>query len=443
MKILVMILLLLCSANVRAQVLGRWVPVSLGYNILPRDFAFSDSLHGVLFCDWYSTEVAFVTSDGGAHWIEKARKNLWWSKEFADMMVSPAPGIAVVSNRDGDIVFDHDSIFFRGFNDGLFEFFGQLQYSTTTSLRFGSPLPGFSDPNKAVLYQSSDGWKTNTMLGLPLECSGGYSALIIDSTEVWCNVWTGHAPITTFHTKDRAQTWQPVVLIDSALCPTCSSFNFVRGIDRNSFYLFNGLDGTDCLITHDDGVTWKRDTFFNGRVGRLSAVRSSEDKPILWALAGNCYYYTNLLNDPKNYRAYTVSSSTDEGLHWSTDSTTFAKDTLLEMHWVDERHGFIASWRDSVGYIYRFVPEGESVASEPFTTTPAIYPNPAFGQVRLINPSQAPFDYVITDQLGRALLSGSSKSAKCDVLLDRLSPGVYFIRLHSRSGNRMYKLSVE
>ena len=464
---------------------GSWSKSAIGH-FLPLDFAFSDSLNGILLCTplppnpkvMIDTIYCFSTIDGGRSWSQIGNPiPRSANKACVDGFASPAVGSAfldeqltpALSNQQIRVVDDTLGLYVQ--SGESYASFGQKMYDSVNGLRLVSVWRSVnSSPFHEPYYltRTHDGWLTYEFTDcsllypkLPIDTIGQVnieSAKIIDSTEIWATIgvggFGGGDPTFLMHTRD-GKTWTKVFPVDSSLSKTCSWGNIELGLnntlEQNDIYVAGGpisfdsgsgdlyLFRSDFAYSSDGGISWRLDSSFPGRLYRISPTSHGS----VWCLIGsglpnNFDVPPDLYNEwSAGLFADTLYYSTNYGRAWSIDSTTFAGEQVLEMHWLDPNHGWIAALHYDTAFIYRYEAPTASVASNSIKATALrCFPNPCSGDLHVVG-AMLDDRIVIYDALGRAFPIRLKNASTVD--LSGLPSGIYELRVRSGQLLRLVK----
>jgi hypothetical protein len=165
----------------------------------------------------------------------------------------------------------------------------------------------------------------------------------------------------------------------------------------------------DYAYSSDYGTTWRLDSSFGLHLWRLANPAPG----ILWAMIGQSgpgevggfievFPPVNAVGSGfENDYSSKIGYSSDNGKTWTIDSTTFINDSLEEMHFLDARHGWIASWSNDSLFMWYYDADANSGVVEhgsPNPTKFVVYPNPTQNWITIFGASAT---VSITDDLGR------------------------------------------
>ncbi len=417
---------------------GVWKRINLPQFQLILDFGFADTLNGV----FYSGNGAMgYTTDGGMTW-SSAGATLITSKPCIGMVSCTGPKKAIIAvtgcdqvELDGNSVFT-DTCVGVGPEFDNYTTLAQKMYDTSYGFRFVQVVDRSGTPlDTARIEVTHDGWNSyqsfgDSLAGNQLANRGLGSeidgATLVDSNEVWLGVNN-----TIYRTTNAGSTWdiiQPQAgTADSNLNPEW--YNFIVNPETKEVYAKAALPPIDYAYSSDNGKTWEIDSAFKGHMSRLSVPSPHK----LWAMIGRHTFANPPINleseDPfVSYFTKVLAYSSDNGASWSLDSTTFASDSeMLEMHWIDSSHGWIASFVAYSGpsgmwYYDANGNAGVEVSIVGFKAQQyQVYPDPASS---FINTNPLSDNLTVFDPLGREYFVRSSNGS---IDISGLSPGIYFI----------------
>lgn len=333
---------------------------------MPWHISFSDSVNGILLASNMRRTYCFVTHDGGHTWDSTSRAGASSSETRFHSFWAVEPGFALLPDRNGDFVIENDTLRFRpGVDNRTFD----MQWS---SWQVGSRLVSRyknSQLAPTVLFEKSeDNWQTAAQVDTIFSAPGStHDALIEDSSHYWLDYWlNSQLPNRLYYTSDHGDSWTDVSPLDSAECPYCQWTPVRAGaaiVVRSPYSYF---------VTTNHGETWYNDSTFGTRLFSFAAPSSTQ----FWAAVGKGSPGVNYAL-PYSGFADTLAYSSDAGRTWKFDSRTFIGDTLVELFWLDTRHGWLTSWRDSTLYVYRYEAPSDAVPSETSTGQLPPFPNPA------------------------------------------------------------------
>ena len=402
---------------------GSWHKVSVPvYQV--KDFDFIDSLNGVCLGE----DASFATTtDGGHSWkyVTKDPNNLILTKATLGMIKCAEPGEAVVAfPRGGELRLDGSTTeYVHAFPS--YNTISQKMYDSLYGFRFAQDADDADNPlDSARILVTHDGWASSDQFGEKI--SGGlashitsaiWGALLVDSQEVWM----GNRGVI-LHTTNAGVHWDTI-------SPTKASdytqwYDFTVRQGGKEIYAKAGNKPIDFGYSNDSGHTWQFDSAFGGRNVRMSLTNSETIWSLISNKAGFSVPIDLFYNVFSTIFSQTLAYSSDRGLNWNLDVTTFSHDTLEEMHWLDARHGWIASWGyvggSSIWYYDADAKSGVNNSSSSKEQL-AVFPNP----VATILYADCPIDsVVIFDPLGRRCRvnqTGDGLDVSC------LSPGIYFV----------------
>ena len=419
---------------------GRWKRV-LTYSYA-YDINFHDSLNGVSFGSNF-----LISSDGGATWnADSTRFNsLTINSLNAVECTGPSRAIVMKSNCT-QLELVRDSIFQadcpQDSPDSFFQEYtpiAEKMYDSLYGFRFVQVVTRGSLYDMAYLAVTHDAWKTysaygDSLIGKEL-LDPNYKATIVGATIVDSNeVWVGVANVI-YRTTNAGASWDTIVpmkgTLDSNLLPRWYDINIDKTTKKVYAAAIPGVYPIDFAYSPDYGKTWQIDSTFGGHVARLAVPA----KDTLWAVliphsvtsdATPPQYY---LFTPQTFGWCTkLAYSSDNGHSWAIDSTTFIVDSMiLQMKWLDGRHGWISSlnYSDTETFSTWYY-DADANASVPTVVgvkfaTIRVYPNPA-STMLYVDPVDP--NVVLYDPLGRSYhlpLNGNM------IDISSLPSGVYYI----------------
>ncbi len=433
---------------------GRWVKVALPMVGAPGndntlDFGFVDSLNGV----WVSGGgVVGSTVVGGRTWqldsvlttpaLNMNKRSLnalsctgprrgFYHSGALTLSILPG-GTGIESPPEPNQV-----------NDGAYFTLAEKMYDTAYGFRLVEyvsthDLSEFDD--SVAILVTHDGWRSSDLYGSPYIIAGDTSYLehhyqpmnigyIVDSNDVWTALGRNvipsgskivNEPKVILHTTSGGATWLASDAFDSAnYQPWVLDFS-VNPTTREVF-CFGTNSAADCAYSSDYGTTWRVDSTFGNGLWRLANPAHG----VLWAIIGSgaeAIVPEFPLIHSEGF-ASKLAYSSDNGAHWLIDSTTFIDDSLEEMHFLNARHGWIASWSHDSLFMWYYDASSSGVAKHSPGSSGqfAIYPNPARSSITV---SGAPSALTITDALGR-IWNCPVSGQRVDV--SQLPAGIYFI----------------
>jgi hypothetical protein len=138
---------------------------------------------------------------------------------------------------------------------------------------------------------------------------------------------------------------------------------------------------------------------------------------------------------------YAVWYSIDTGFHWNRDAASFIGDQLLDMFFLDQRHGWVLGqdYKNFEASVYIYRPEGIAKVdgSKESAVRIEAYPNPATSFITIVD--DGPF--TVRDALGRSMgsMPSTQHEGSLTVNIETLSPGCYSIRFASGRTTRFIK----
>jgi len=404
------------------------------------DFGFRDSLLGLL-CGSLDTGRIYYTVDGGHSWSEDSStgSTLFPKLELncveatgSNHGVTFKLGTTLVISPFGSIEIPNEGIDSLGLYLPYLPI-AQKMTDSARGYRLVIAMDYHNYPSDSVLLMvTNDAWQHSTIYGKSYHYSpiqngfnssqNFYGGVMLDSSEIW----TANRN-TVLHTSDAGAHWESFVPVDSNKYKP-NWYNFIAKPSSHEIYVEAPLSNVDFAYSSDYGKSWRLDSTFGVGLWRMAVPAPG----IIWAMLGHGPS-AGVFIDPTNaaypnIRGLTslsnkIAYSTDNGLSWYIDSTTFAGDTLEEMHFTDARHGWIAGYANNEGHIWYYdadasgVAEAKTNATEVFT----LYPNPASNTIKVLSSSGA---LSIVDPLGRSYIAKQNDNS---VDISSLFPGVYFV----------------
>jgi hypothetical protein len=379
----------------------------------PIDFAFCDTLHGILLCvrngRGPDNLFAFGTSDGGKSWdlrsnsaIKYLQDDVWTLDAFQS--AKDGFGSIDLDIPEQEVGINSDTIASYLVRKPYHTHtFGQKMYSVSDGYRYICKIDSTGVlANESFMIVTHDGWRSYDSAGRFLKAWID-DATILDSN----NIWVTHGD-SVFHYFEGS--WH-------AIRPDASLPQSVWGHTECGPKLAEGLQEiyevggrkSDFYYSPDDGFTWERHDAFAGRLFGISATAPHT----LWCFVGNglgprlIEHYSDL----RIFQVYadTLYYSSDHGNSWSVDSTSFSGAAMMQMHWVDPRHGFVSTVEfGDTCFMYRYeAPPVAAVGTQlPRASALKILTSPVMQQLA--------FDYTdaegvsnirVFDVLGRTRLS--------------------------------------
>ncbi len=463
----------------RAQLIpGRWHKVVLPQGLAgtnTQDFAFHDSLNGICFSNY---GLISSTTNGGRTWAMDTNlsgitpgynlnsvectgphRGFFYSGNYT---LSISPSATVIRKNPNVIGFDYGLLT----TNGSYVTIAEKMYDTLYGFRLAyvfthDPAQLYEDTFVLLILVSHDGWQSasiyRTAYKIPFdpsfqnEMSFFTVGCIVDSNDIWIGKGDGVHPYGTpttllLHTSNGGMTWNSIDAFDSARYqPQVLSIS-INSKTREIYCMMNG-SSLDFAYSSDYGKTWQLDSTY-GTIGYIDSTipkrfllnvwRMANPAPkTLWAMFGEGG--GNVIGDkppdatfgPYNDNDYsrTIGYSTDNGHTWLIDSTTFRDDSLEEMHWLDARHGWIASWSHDSLWMWYYDADGtNSVVEHHQHSTPAyslLYPDPVSTTLKVDAPGLSG-QIVVEDILGREVLrSNLPRSGQAELDVRTLPSGPY------------------
>ncbi len=455
-------ILVMAHASLAQGIPGRWYKVALPQparigNDNTMDFSFIDTLNGICLTD---KGLISSTSNGGKRWnLDTTIGEFTGVKLNLNSIECTAPhyGFFYSAEQNLSISPSGTSIEpFPNFNEvnwGAYLTLAEKMYDTSYGFRFVE-LVSTESANQyndsVLLIVTHDGWQSSSEYGSPyiINPDTTYAELhnqpfniayIVDSNNVWAakganDVWTGTKTINeakiVLHTSNGGATWRSFDAFDSVhYQPEVQDF-FANSATHEVFSLCSDSSVVDYAYSSDDGATWRLDSTFGPHLWRMANPASG----ILWAMIGQSgpgwtaadveiFPPGDIQGAPNDY-CRKLGYSSDNGMTWAIDSTTFIDDSLEEIHFLDTRHGWIASWSNDSLFMWYYNAEENSVVNTELQISSgiSIFPNPATNKIQI---SSAEGDISILDPLGRNYPVKQTGNA---LDISSLPSGVYFIR---------------
>jgi len=432
---------------------GRWHKVALPQparvgNDNTQDFSFTDSLNGICVSD---IGLISSTSDGGRTWVLDT--NLY--NDYIDRKgnlnsvecTAPHHGFFHGGNGTISIAPSRTTIQFPPeagqINYGDYTTLAEKMYDTAYGFRLVEIF------NTVLMIVTHDGWQSSVPYdsGYLQNAQSPIIAYIVDSNDVWTEEGntlgkTGFvdSPKVILHSTNGGITWQSFDAFDSARYRPWVQDLFVNPKAREVFCTVN-YSHIDYAYSSDYGTTWRIDSSFSGssdyektwrlgsKVGGVLWRMANPAPGILWAMIGGSGYSSveifpqrDAIGADSNYYSRKIGYSSDNGKTWLIDSTTFLGDSLEEMHWLDVRHGWIASWSHDSLFMWYYDADATSGVVEHYFHTNSVaysllYPDPVSSTLYVDAPGLSG-PVLVFDVLGRVVISSvlpSSDKMQLDV----------------------------
>ena len=417
------------------------------------DFNFVDSLNGLCVSDG---GYICSTSNGGRSWsLDTNLGNYSIQKDNLNALecVASHRGFFHGIEENLAIIPGYDSFSFppelNEVNYGAYFTLAEKMYDTAYGFRLVellSPYDARQFNDSLLIIVTHDGWASSTQYGIGylLSPDTTYANLhsrpmtagsIVDSNDIWTSaVWKDVPYNQVIHTSNGGATWETLSILGNRTSSSQVKDLIVHPKIREVYY-FGNFNAVDFAYSSDYGVSWRIDSSFGNRLWRLANPAPG----ILWGIisAGGIPVWESQPTDTKNGPAFAneyaskLAYSSDNGETWSIDSTTFINDSLLEMHWLDGRHGWIATWSHDSLWMWYYDADGSSCVQQSCNTyfPPMVYPDPSTGTVLLNYPGMRD-EVEVFDVIGREVLRAPVPLSGGPITLDirSLTPGPYFIR---------------
>jgi hypothetical protein len=432
---------------------GTWNKISVPGSSFISDFNFKDSLFGL--ARFYTPDSIVSTSDGGHTWVsDTSTGNQPVNKLYLNSMecwgfqsgifFGGGPGEVTDVLSSGSIIMVTPP---AGGDNGIGAYLPIAEHMIDSA--DGYRLVQEQDEqlqlvDTVIFLATHNSWQTSVTYGSPYAWSGPqdpnitsnnfFSGIVIDSSETWT------ADINTIlHTTTAGETWDSILPIDTTRYkPQWKDF-FIDTV-TNEVYAEAQYSIVDFAYSSDYGQTWRLDSTFGQKLWRMAVPAPG----IIWAMLGNGGKTGNIgiapieVSPPTNFQPAELSNkvaySIDTGKTWYIDSNTFAGDTLLEMHFIDARHGWIAGYANGSSHIWYYdadasivttsVQSGTSGANSPYLL---VYPDPAQTTITITGATLAngsTLALTVFDPLGRRYFC-PQENAILDIA--SLPSGIYFV----------------
>lgn len=365
----------------------------------PKDIAFADSLNGVITLSPDGPGKAiFFTTDGGLSWHERVGA----SANSGGRLVYQA-----LSYHSADFLL-HGSNSPRKSSDSGLTWPAKGAYGTPkaskiihSDLALALTAP---TPKEIVLRRGEDaGEFWGSIQGTRFEEQHtANSGVVFDSAHTWALFYTGRKDFLRT-TSDGGETWSLVTPIDTSgsgrvIYPLAQA-SLVPG---NAVLLGGRMNEDDFLIGPIIGSgSWKTYSEFGGRAYRVQQTAPGEIWAVLgkpWAPDWELHNLAANLTAPPQFKLYadSIAHTTDDGLTWQVDGTTFEGDSIIEMYWVNRDLGFLLTWSEGKSFVYRYSSKASVERNKPAGKMMNLHIAP--------NPSSERISFV-TDLSGAIMLS--------------------------------------
>ncbi|MDP4198374.1 MAG: T9SS type A sorting domain-containing protein [Bacteroidota bacterium] len=400
------------------------------------------------------------TSNGGQIWILDTNfGSQGYHKENLSSLECTAPHHGFLHGREVtlSIIPGRTSIFGPPEPDeanyGAYLTLAEKMYDTAHGFRLVELLSAH-DPNEyddsVIILVTHDGWHSSKEYGAAfiltpdttyaeMHSEPMFTGYIVDSNDIWTAAGSlNYRYNKIIHTTNAGTLWETSNIFGALVSQTQVKDLFVNAKSREAFYLCNlgasevsySSSDIDFAYSSDYGSTWRLDSTFGVRLWRLANPAPG----ILWAMIGQSgsgenganveiYPPQDVQGAPNDYCSK-IAYSSNNGATWLIDSTTFVDDSLEEMHFIDARHGWIASWSHDSLFMWYYDADAmsdvaESVASR--SDPMFVLPNPAQTSITVKGAGK---DLEIFDALGRSFECPRNGST---LDISRLPAGVYYV----------------
>jgi len=434
------------SAN--GQTPGSWTKVKIG-QYEPIDFAFADSLHGILLCNRLKSLsgnlVCFATSDGGKSWeltsvsprADVIFDYYWTLNGFQ----SPKPGFGSIALDEfaDELTIQSDTfVYYPTTKTYPLRTSAEKMYSPEEGCRFVCKYDTNGNlVNESFLRVTHDGWRSFDSAGRFLDAVA-LDATILDSDNIWAPAYT-----KIFHYYGGS--WHTLYPEDISHYTGWAHIEcgMTRAEGKDEVYALGvGVDSkTDFDYSDNGGTTWERHSKFGRRIYSLAATSPGT----VWCFVGNAppTGFWDLYSELKlsHHFADTIYYSTDHGNSWLEDSTTFSGAAMMQMHWVDPRHGFVSTleFADTC-FMYRYEAPGAAGVRVPQANEPRlrILTSPVLQQLSFSSSNaEGPSTVRVFDLLGRTRVlehRANSSAQAIHVDVQTLPPGYYVLSFSDKVG---------
>ncbi|HEX5315248.1 MAG TPA: T9SS type A sorting domain-containing protein [Candidatus Kapabacteria bacterium] len=455
----VIAILAMTHASHAQTISGRWHKVALPQpvragNDNTQDFNFIDSLNGICISDF---GLVSSTTDGGRTWVlDTNLGNDYIDRKDLNSVECTAPhhGFYHGGNYTISIAPSKTNILFPPeagqINYGDYTTLAEKMYDTAYGFRLAEIF------SSVVMIVTHDGWQSSVPYdsGYLQNVQSPISAYIVDSNDVWAEegeveTRTGFvdSPKVILHSTNGGITWQSFDAFDSARYRPWVQELLVNPKTHEVFCTVYNSD-IDYAYSSDYGITWQLDSSFKGSKDEITwhpgskvdgvLWRMANPAPgILWAMIGGSGYSNveivptrDAIGGDSNYYSRKLAYSSDNGATWAIDSTTFINDSLEEMHWLNARHGWIASWSHDSLFMWYYDADGTSGVVEHYLHSPAyslLYPDPVTSTLYVDAPGLKG-QVLVFDVLGRVVISTVLPSSdKMQIDVRALPRGPYMV----------------
>ncbi len=419
---------------------GRWNKIALpqlGWvNTNTIDFSFIDSTNGICVANH---GVISFTSNGGRDWelLDTSHPNLSSGNKFnLKSLECTAPQYAIYHGTEETLSITPTGSVFEGIppaigdvNYGAYVTLAEKMYDTAYGFRLVQ-YKSIEDPNLYIdsvpIIVTHDGWESSALYGAAYILTPDSSYLqehsepmsigyIVDSNDIWTASGSLQYPNNKIiHTSNGGTSWETFDVLGSVVSQSEVKDFLVNSKTHEVFYLANlgnseiaySSSDIDYVYSGDYGATWRLDSTFGHNLWRLVNPAPG----ILWAMLGEgqsgfIYNFPPQERFVANDYSRKLGYSSDNGLTWNIDSTTFINDSLEEMHFLDARHGWVASWSNDSLFMWYYDADGtnSAVVEQPsYKPKFSCFPNPVTQstQITFISPSAGYTEVSILNMLG-------------------------------------------
>ena len=403
------------------------------------------------FAIWYS----FATDDGGANWtsfVDTIDDGIMGAgiRGAKAMRYYPSGEISVFAN--GAHIFSIDNgISWASVTSPFYNDKSVFLHDVSSIHRFVTQL---NEDNRSLLmasydsgafYEPKNNYDVNTQYGF-------VAAAFYDTNTVWTTVGASSQADSNLkwqvhYTGDAGGSWirhQPFGE-SSVRNSFLSAYGIVPGVNKGTLYILGNVNDLtkpspkliDILYTTDFGETWVSDT--------TNTEKDSPDDLLGMGLKTRLLYN----NRPSElwsvfWDNHTLAYSSNNGMQWYYDDTTFASDSILFMHWEDSTTGYVVTYSKSTTKLYKYTPYGSTVEHHRmfankiyYNVFPQVVTNGSLNinAVRELNGIFEIYD-VFGRQLYTELVAISAKN-KMTINIENMSDGVYFL-FYRVSGNTYF-----
>ncbi len=425
---------------------GHWHKVALPQpsrigNDNTTDFSFFDSLRGICLSDY---GLISSTSNGGQNWSLDTNFGYVGSKNNLNSLECTAPhrGFYHSDAATLSIAPDGCNLFYPPDNNevnlGDYTTLAEKMYDKSYGFRLVQlSVVRDTNPNNVRVIVTHDGWHSSLEYSSgSLNGRGLMIGYVVDSNDVWA-ADGGSFDVTKmriYHSINGAKTWDTTVITGDN---QTRIENFCVNPKTREVFFYNNLLPIDYAYSSDYGTTWRLDSTFGIHLYRMANPAPG----ILWAMIGQSgpgwigedveiFPPGDVQNAPNDY-SRKLAYSSDNGKTWLIDSTTFIDDSLEELHFLDARHGWVASWSHDSLFMWYYDPDGNAEVVEhsrqPTSLISAVYPNPVSETISLNAPGLTGLVSVF-DVLGREVRRASvPPSGLIQIDAASLPTGAYYI----------------